>query len=97
MSDSIQASLKELHALADLIKTSIATIEKACLASQQPFPSPDLPFNPQTEGIRMSPEVQQAGDILVAAASQLIAAVRPPPMTVMVYSLQVCINPVLRI
>jgi hypothetical protein len=95
MSDSIHASLKELHALADLIKTSVAAIEKTCLASQQAFPSPDLPFNPQVEGIRMSPEVQQAGDILVAAASQLVAAVRPPPMTIMMYSLQVCVSLVL--
>lgn len=92
MSDPVDTSLEELHALVNLIKTSVDQIEKTYKSNKQPFPSLNGPFNPPSEGLRMSPEVQQAGDILVAAASQLIATVRPPFTTTIVYGLSVRIR-----
>ncbi|KAI0695021.1 O-methyltransferase [Cytidiella melzeri] len=88
MSDAIHASLEELHALVKLIKTSADSIEKACITANQPFPALHKPFNPQSEGIRMSPEVQEAGDIIVAAAAQLTAFVRAPPVSAVATALQ---------
>ncbi len=89
MSDQVRASLEELHTLAKLIKTSVDSIEKIFVAKGQQFPSLDGPLDPQSEAVRMSAEVQQAGNILVAAASQLIATVRPPPVTALVSGFQV--------
>ena len=89
MTDSGHASLKDLHALLDLVKSSVASIEKSFVASKQPFPSLNGPFNPASEAVRMSPDVQEATGLLVAAASQLIATVRPPHATILAYTLQV--------
>lgn len=89
MSDQVHASLEELRTLVKLIKTSVDTIEKTFLTNNQPFPSLDGPSNPQSEAIRMSPGVQQAGNVLIAASSQLIANVRPPSTTAFLTSIQV--------
>ncbi|KAI0826305.1 O-methyltransferase [Irpex lacteus] len=97
MSDQVRASLEELHTLAKLIKTSVDSIEKIFVAKGQQFPSLDGPLDPQSEAVRMSAEVQQAGNILVAAASQLIATVRPPPVTALVSGFQFHISACLRV
>lgn len=89
MSTLIPNSLRELRALVDLISTSVDNIEHACIASGQPFPSLSEPFTRESEAIRLSPAVQQAGDILVAAAAQLTAVVRSPTATAMIYGMQV--------
>ncbi len=89
MSDQVRASLEELHALVKLIKTSVDNIEKTFIAGKQPFPSLDGPSNPQSEAIRMSAEVQQASNILIAASAQLVATVRPPSATAMLTGVQV--------
>ncbi|KAI0341312.1 O-methyltransferase [Trametopsis cervina] len=97
MSDPVRASLQELRALADLVKNSADAIEKACIDKELPFPSLDEPFTPQSEGARMLPEVQQAAGILVSAAAQLIAVVRPPPLSGVISSLQFHISSCLRV
>ncbi|KAI0341313.1 O-methyltransferase [Trametopsis cervina] len=97
MSDPVRASLRELRALADLVKDSVDAIEQTCIAKGLPFPSLDEPFTLQSEGARMLPEVQQAAGILVSAAGQLIAAVRPPPLSAVIGSMQYYVSSCLRV
>lgn len=89
MSNAIQASFQNIHALLDLIKASVEDIEQVYTTSGQPFPSLDEPFTLESEAIRMSPHVQKASSAIVAAAAQLIACVRPPPFSAMISALQV--------
>ncbi len=79
----------ELRALSDLIKASVDKIEALCAERGQTFPLSDLPFTPQSEAPRMAPDVIAEGTIIVAAAAQLIAAVRPPPLGLLTYATQV--------
>ncbi|KAA1468514.1 O-methyltransferase [Dentipellis sp. KUC8613] len=75
-------TLAELKALSDLIKSNIDRIEAASKSTSLEFPSPWTPFTPPSEAGRMIPDVVDATTQVVAAASQLIAAVRPPPLTI---------------
>ncbi|KAJ7699671.1 O-methyltransferase [Mycena rosella] len=61
------------------------------------YPSPAASFSPQSEAGRNIPEVQTAGSNIVAAASQLISIVRPPPLTLIAYALQFHVPTALRI
>ncbi|EPQ59057.1 S-adenosyl-L-methionine-dependent methyltransferase [Gloeophyllum trabeum ATCC 11539] len=81
-------ALSELRALSDLIKNSIETVETVCKRNGQPYPSSHAPFTMASEAIRIDPEISQAGTTIVAAASQLIVAVRPPPLTLVATALQ---------
>lgn len=89
MSSNIQASLEPLRSLLGLIKSSVENIEKACIANDQPFPALDTPFSMESEAVRMTPEVQLASGIVVAAASQLIATVQHPIASMIYHSFQV--------
>lgn len=84
-----KSAASELRALADLINTAVKQVESACASRSQTYPLADEPFSPQSEAARMSPDVLQAGDIIVAAASQLISTVRVPAMTLSVTSIYV--------
>ncbi|KAA1468517.1 O-methyltransferase [Dentipellis sp. KUC8613] len=75
-------SLAELKALAALIKLNVDRIETATRSNSLEFPSPWSSFSRQSEAARMLPDVADAATQIVAAASQLIAAVRPPPLTI---------------
>ncbi|KAJ6578152.1 S-adenosyl-L-methionine-dependent methyltransferase [Mycena capillaripes] len=66
--------LSELKALAEIINTSIASIEKSLKDASTVYPSPrTVPFTPQSEAGRNLPEVQLAGASIVAAAAQMIS------------------------
>lgn len=84
-----KSAASELRALADLINASVKQVESACASRSQTYPLADEPFTPQTEAVRMSPDILQAGDIIVAAASQLISVVRIPALTLSVTSIYV--------
>ncbi|KAF7791400.1 hypothetical protein EIP86_002414 [Pleurotus ostreatoroseus] len=86
----------ELRALVDLINDALKRIESTCASRSQIYPFADEPFSPQSEAARMDPDVFEAGNIIVAAASQLISAVRIPALTLSVavssYQLPSCIR-----
>ncbi|KAA1468515.1 S-adenosyl-L-methionine-dependent methyltransferase, partial [Dentipellis sp. KUC8613] len=71
-----------LKALADLIKSNVDLIEAATKSAALEFPSPHTTFSPESEAARLLPEVVDATTRIVAAASQLITAVRPPPLSI---------------
>ncbi|KAJ3527088.1 hypothetical protein NM688_g8174 [Phlebia brevispora] len=79
-----KSAASELRALADLINGAVAQIEAACASRSQTYPLADEPFTPQSEAARMSPDVLVPGNIIVAAAAQLITAVRIPALTLSV-------------
>lgn len=91
MSSTVQDSFHDIRALLDLIKTSIDDAERACITSGQLFPSLDTLYSSKSEAARSHPAVEQASNILIAAAYQLIATVRPPPVTLTLHSTQVCV------
>jgi hypothetical protein len=67
-----------LSALLSLISSGIADIESAYAANGAKFPSLDEPLRPDP----MEGKVVAAANLVVAAAAQLIATVRPPPLSV---------------
>ncbi|KAI0088859.1 S-adenosyl-L-methionine-dependent methyltransferase [Irpex rosettiformis] len=73
--------LQELRALATFINDSIDEIEQVCSKTGKEFPSLHDPSGLEQEEIFAVPEVAKASNILVSAASQLVAAVRPPTVT----------------
>lgn len=89
MNSANQDGCDELLALAELIKSSVDNIVKVFREKQQPYPSLDQPFAPETEALRMSADVQKDTSVLVGAASQLIAATRPTFLSLLYSSLQV--------
>lgn len=82
-----QTGNNHLLALAGLVSSSVDAIVHACKA--QPFPSADEPFSLESDAIRMDPEVQKHSGVLVAAATQLVAAVRPPPLALLIHGITV--------
>ncbi|KAJ7511474.1 S-adenosyl-L-methionine-dependent methyltransferase [Mycena galericulata] len=90
--------LVEIKALANIINTSVAAIEKTLEANTATYPSPrTVPFTPPSEGGRNLPEVQLAGANIVSAASQLISMVRPPPLTMIAQALQFHVSVAIRL
>lgn len=79
-----KSAASELRALANLINDAVTQIENGCASRDQTFPLADEPFTPQSEAARMSPDVIQASTLIVAAASQLVAAARIPALTLSV-------------
>ncbi len=66
-----QKPVNEIRALSDLIKSFIDKIEESCLSRGQIYPSANNPYTLQSEAVRMAPDVQEYGSIVVAAAAQL--------------------------
>jgi hypothetical protein len=81
-------ALTELKTLAAIITDSISTIERSLKDSSLTYPSLHAPFTPESEAARSIPEVQTAGGNIISAAAQLIAIVRPPPLTMIAHSQQ---------
>ncbi|KAA1472201.1 O-methyltransferase [Dentipellis sp. KUC8613] len=90
-------ALAELKALASLIQSNVGRIEAAAASESLEFPSLWTTFSPQSEAARQSPDIADATAQIVAAASQLIAAVRAPPLTVMSLGLSFYIPASLRV
>lgn len=85
----VDSPVAELRALSDIIKISVDRIEALCAERGQTFPLSDLPFTPQSEVPRANPEVVVEGKLIVAAAAQLLAAVRPPSLSLVTHAVQV--------
>ncbi|KAF8181637.1 S-adenosyl-L-methionine-dependent methyltransferase [Pholiota molesta] len=86
-----------LRSLAALISDSISAIEQTCTAKNVEIPSLNDPFSPQTEAPLMDPAIAEAASIIIAAASQLIAMVRPAPMSLLTTSMQFHVSSALRV
>ena len=87
--NSVQDGSAELLALAELIKSSVDNIVKVFKENNQPYPSLDQPFSPQTEALRSSHELEKDTNVLIGAASHLIAAARPSFVSLLWSSMQV--------
>ena len=74
----------DLIALRDIISSSVDTVVRICESEGKPFPSLHEPIHPSEftpKGIRNHPQVLDAIGLIVAAATQLVATVSPPPVT----------------
>ena len=79
-------SLSELRALGNLINTSIDQIEQACQSQGKDLPSLNEPSSAESEAILLLPDVMKASNVIVAAAAQLTAAVRPPTISLFAHA-----------
>ena len=68
----------QLRALADLIVKSVDAIEASCSARDVSFPSLDESFSPESEAVRMHPDVLPNIAVAAAAAYQLYCTIRAP-------------------
>ncbi|KAI0739310.1 S-adenosyl-L-methionine-dependent methyltransferase [Irpex lacteus] len=97
--NSASATNKELVDLGNLVTSSLDAIIKTC--GTQKFPSAHEPFSPESEALRMNPDIQAQSAILVAAATQLVAAIRPPPVALLIhgltYYIPACIRAVIEV
>ncbi|KAF7792890.1 hypothetical protein EIP86_003991 [Pleurotus ostreatoroseus] len=91
------SAAKELRALADLINGAVEKIERACASRSETYPLADDYITPQSEAVRMAPDVLELGNIIVAAAAQLISAVRIPAVTLTISALTHYVPSCLRI
>ena len=75
--------LSELRTLSRLIALSIEQLEAAATSPDSPLHacSSDDPTSLEKEASWMTTEAQEASDLIVAAASQMIAIARPPQAT----------------
>ena len=85
MSSSFR-SLRELRALGNLINSSIDQIEQACQSQGKDLPSLHEPSSAESEAILLLPDVMKASNVIVAAAAQLTAAVRPPTISLFAHA-----------
>jgi hypothetical protein len=82
-------ALAELKALGNIIQSSIEQIEAVVSANSFIFPSPDSTFSTESDAPLKHPAVQSATSLITSAAAQLIARVRPAPLSVLDASTQV--------
>ncbi|KII87317.1 hypothetical protein PLICRDRAFT_699701 [Plicaturopsis crispa FD-325 SS-3] len=68
--------------LVNLISESANKIERNCAQRGVDLPTLDDPFTPESELPRLDPDVLEATSLIVTAAAQLIALVRPAPATI---------------
>lgn len=80
--------IAELRALVNVIQTSVDKLEETLASRGQTYPSLDTLYSPETEAPRTSPDVLALGDLVVSAAAQLIASVRPTPISPLLTALQ---------
>jgi hypothetical protein len=71
--------MSPISALSAIISSAVANIDAIYAAEGATFPSLDDPFRPSP----LDGKVQEATDLIIAAAAQLIATVRPPPVTLL--------------
>jgi hypothetical protein len=81
--------LAELKALGNIIQSSIEQIEAVVSANSFIFPSPDSTFSLESDAPHKHPAIQSATSLITSAAAQLIARVRPAPLSVLDLSTQV--------
>ncbi|KAI5116033.1 hypothetical protein M0805_002088 [Coniferiporia weirii] len=76
---------EDLKSLLDIISSSVHTILDTCKKTGKEFPSLNHPAQPSEfspDGVRNDPAVVESIGLIVAAATQLIATVQPPAVTV---------------
>ncbi|KAF8498105.1 S-adenosyl-L-methionine-dependent methyltransferase [Russula emetica] len=91
-----QDALAELKALGNIIQSSIEQIEAVVSANSFIFPSPDSTFSLESEAPHKHPVVQSATSLITSAAAQLIARVRPAPLSVIDTSTQFHVSAAMR-
>ncbi|KAI0755412.1 O-methyltransferase [Irpex lacteus] len=69
--------LQELRALANLINAGVDQLEQVCITQGKDIPPLNEPTTLQEESILFSPDAIKTGSLIVAATTQLAAAVRP--------------------
>jgi hypothetical protein len=84
-----QDVLAELKSLANIIQSSIDSIEATVNANAFVLPSSNEPFSLESEASRMHPSIQSAGSLIASAAAQLMTLVRPAPLVVLDVVMQV--------
>lgn len=84
-----QDVLAELKTLANIIQSSIDSIEATVTSNAFIFPSSDVPFSLESEAPRMHPSIQSAGSLIASASAQLMTLVRPAPLVVLDVVMQV--------
>lgn len=81
--------MDELRALGNIVAESIRKIEESCSKRDVTLPSLITPFAPESELANDDPVVRQASADIIAAAAQLTALLRPPPVTLMTQAIGV--------
>jgi hypothetical protein len=81
--------LAELQALADIIQSSVEQIKAVVTTNSLTFPSPGSQFSLESEAPRMHPAIQSPGLLITSAAAQIMALVRPAPLTLLDIMMQV--------
>uniref|UniRef100_A0A8H7Y8H6 S-adenosyl-L-methionine-dependent methyltransferase n=1 Tax=Psilocybe cubensis TaxID=181762 RepID=A0A8H7Y8H6_PSICU len=84
-------------ALAKLISDSVAKVDQLCIEQGVIFPSLDDPFTTESESIKLHPEVAEAANYIISAAAQLIAILRPVPVTLSTSAIHVHVSSALRV
>ena len=83
----------DLESLRDIIVSSVDRIVRICEETGKEFPPLDKPAHPSefsSESIRNNPMVADNINLAVAAASQLIATLRPPSVHLWNSAFKVC-------
>lgn len=91
----LNAGIGELHALVNILQSTVDKLDETMASRGQTYPSLDDPYSVESEAPRNSPDVLALCDVLVSAAGQLIAAARPTPTSSLLTALQVWISGVL--
>lgn len=86
-------TLRDLVALAELVTASVNAIVESCGGLDGSFPSPDDPFDLDSEAIRSRPDVQKHSTVLLAATTQLAATVRSPLSSLIIHAFSVSLCP----
>ncbi|KII89667.1 hypothetical protein PLICRDRAFT_559932 [Plicaturopsis crispa FD-325 SS-3] len=86
-----------LRSLIQLMSDSVANIEVNCAQRGVQLPSLDEPFSADSEAPRSDPSIAEAASIAIAAAAQLIAILRPAPVTLLTTSFQMHVSSALRV
>jgi hypothetical protein len=73
-------SSNDLTAILDIINTNVSAIQQIYSKHQTPIPSLSEPYEP----LVFESELIDATNLAVAAATQLIAIIRPPAMNLIV-------------
>jgi len=78
-----------LRTLSKNISDGVDKIDQSCTRLQFKFPSLDEPFTPANQS-HLDPQISEAVSIIVAAAAQITAIVRPAPVSLLTSAAQVC-------
>ena len=79
-----------LRTLSKIISDGVDKIDKSCTRLQLKFPSLDEPFTPANHASQLDPQISEAVSIIVAAAAQITAIIRPAPVSLLTSATQVC-------